>query len=190
MTEYDEHISQLKDEIYGVKVLRDAQRDGSAHHDRFQQQINRLTDELFEWSDATPDLERLGAEIRAAKQRLFAARLEATNDLHFTGWASKGFGVLGIICLLISVTWTPSIWFPVLTFVFLALAVAAIMQGTRNRQALSEAVAVADSDLYSLQEQRRQRVPDRSATRAVARSIPAVGRLLVDPPELEDADVD
>jgi hypothetical protein len=185
MTEYDEHISRLETQIYGKKVLRDAQRVDSARWDRFQQDIDGLTDEMTEWMDATPELVELDDAIVVAERRLKAAD-QAAEDAQVSWSIAKFLGVVGIVCLLISVTWMPSIWFPVLTFVFLAGAVAAIMAGTRGRQARSEAVDVAESDLYSLQERRRHRMPERTVTRSVARSIPAVGRVLVGP-EMEDA---
>jgi len=187
MTEYDTHISQLTERIYGAKLMRDAQRPDSGRYDRFQREIDGLTDDLQEWTEAAPELAELDAAIGAAERRLVRTERASEDEQHLTGLAAKWLGGLGIICLLVSVTWMPSFWFPVLAVLCIAGAVGAVMTGTRGRRARAEAIDVAESDLSSLRARREHRVPAMPVTRSVARSIPAVGRLLVDA-ELEAAD--
>jgi Flp pilus assembly protein TadB len=185
VNQYKQQTDQLRDQIFAVKVLRDAQRPDSARHDQFQQEINDLTDEFVEWRSATPDLIELDHAIEAARRRLAAADRAADGDAHITRSIAQFFGVIGIICLLISATWAPSIWFPVLTFVFLAVAIAAIMLGTRTRKDRAEAVDEADEALKALKERREDRVP----AQAGARWMPTAGGMFLDP-EVEEVEVE
>jgi hypothetical protein len=187
VSEYDQHIDDIRAQIYDLKILRDAQREGSTNWERFQREINDLTSVLFEWRDAAAGLEKVDSQIRLAERRVSAARQRADDDEHATWRVAKVLGVAGIVFLLISVTWMPSVWFPVLTALCLGGSVAAIMYGTRVRRDRSEVVENADAALSVLREQRRRQLPTQGGARwdmTVADTMPLEGL------DLEGVDVD
>lgn len=159
MPHHDTNITDLEQEIYRLKVLRDAQEDGSALYMRFQEQINRTTRSMIDWEDAAPALADLDRAITAAERHLTHTRRARNYAVEQVTSITKACSVVGlvllVVCLLFSVPW----WVGVLCTAAFIGAGAGVLGATRVRHSHAAAIEDAEADVANLKARWRQTTP-------------------------------
>lgn len=186
MSKYDDHMSGLESRIYDLKLLRDAQwgPDSDGNHERIQQQITGLTNELFAWQDAAPAMYDLDCQIQQAQVRASQAWRKVDEDA-LRG--AKVCGVAGGLCLFVAIIWGPSVWVAIAAVVFLGAAVVALMRGIPVRRTQTDAANQAKAEVEALFARRDYLKPTPGGAR---REVQTVAVTVVEVPELEDVEVD
>lgn len=158
---HQDTITELEQEIYRLKILRDAQEEGSALYLRFQEQINRTTRSMIDWEDAAPTLGALGTAITDAERHLTSTRRARNYAVEQVTSVTKACAVVGLVllvaCLLFSVPW----WVGVLCAAAFVGAGAGVLGATRVRHSHAAAIEDAKARVTSLKDQWRQTTPDK-----------------------------
>lgn len=147
--EYDKEARRITDEIGRLKMVRDAQTQGSPNYHHFQSKIDDLTDALVLWEQAVPTIRQLDQRANAA---LAAAEdAERRVELAASNWnqVAAVSAVAGGFLILLSLVWTPSAWLPILGVLFALGAGGCVFGGIAARRT---AQAVVDQHAASFEE--------------------------------------
>ncbi|MGW4488394.1 hypothetical protein ACWEOE_31685 [Amycolatopsis sp. NPDC004368] len=157
--DYQKHAEAMEQQIYGKKVLRDAQPENSAHWQHFQDEITNLTNQMLGWERVQPALERLDRKIGAA--RVNAAAAQRLSDHNEALTASKFAGGIGLVLLIVCVLADSVAWWVVALCVVALLAAGGLtLLGTRIRREREGLVDAAEASLSELLREWRSTAPD------------------------------
>ena len=153
---YDEQIAQLEAGILHLNALKMAQEDGSNAAWNYQQDINALTRRAMALRVARGELESYDQRIRQAKRAALRAFDRATHAMDMAWGTVKWCGGVGLFLLLICMTgWVSGLLLPVITGLFLLVAVGAGVLAVRSRPALYEEADSASAAQTRLENERQ-----------------------------------
>lgn len=141
---YDVQIEALEEQILHVNALKMAQeRDSDAWH-AYQAEINTFTARARAMKAVKGVLQEYDWKIAVARDDAARAKARGDHAMDVAWLAVKWFGALGLVGVLVCMMWTPTVWFPIVTGLFLLLAAGAAVLALRYRPAL-----FAESDAAS-----------------------------------------
>ncbi len=152
-------IEYLQDRIEERQTLKEAQVRNSTHYRFFQREINDLTNELRAWETNISSILELDAQIADITNQVNAQEWEASHIADNWSQATKGCGLIGMLLVVISLAWSPSLILLGTGVVLLMLAWRARYLWTRAYSSALQAEIAARGRLAQLHTQRDKLIP-------------------------------